>query len=333
MTGAVYYAGKEGLLSDIFGSEVTVSAGHIHVNGQTYPVVDDVIVLDLARAPEAVRRRVAGGDPAATSDAAFAPDIQSTFGAEWQTFPDILPEHSTEFGQYFDVAPRDLYAGKRVCDLGCGIGRWSHFLKDVARELVLVDFSDAIFVARRNLQSAGNAVFFLGDITRLPFRSDFADFILCLGVLHHLPLDCLTETRRLGRFAPTLLIYLYSKLDGGPLFWRTIFPIVDVLRRLVSGVESTAFRTAFTWAATMLLYLPLVGLGALVRPLGLSHYVPLYQFYHGKSTERLRQDAYDRFFTSIEQRVSRAEILALHDAFARIEVSSGLPKWHFLCRR
>ena len=31
---------------------------------------------------------------------------------------------------------------KRVSDLGCGNGRWSYFLKDKCREIILVDFSD-----------------------------------------------------------------------------------------------------------------------------------------------------------------------------------------------
>jgi SAM-dependent methyltransferase len=55
--------------------------------------------------------------------------------------------------------------GRRICDFGCGIGRWSYFLRHRCRELVLIDFSDAIFAARENLRGASNALFFLADIT------------------------------------------------------------------------------------------------------------------------------------------------------------------------
>jgi len=45
------------------------------------------------------------------------------------------------------------------------------------REMVLLDFSEAIFVARENLRGASNALFFLGDLRRMPFRDDFADLV------------------------------------------------------------------------------------------------------------------------------------------------------------
>jgi hypothetical protein len=61
--------------------------------------------------------------------------------------------------------------------------------------------------------------------------------------------------------------------------------------------------------------------------------VPLYDFYAGKSRARIEQDVYDRFFTGIEQRVSRAEIQRLRDTFRTVTISSGLPYWHFLCER
>ena len=70
-----------------------------------------------------------------------------------------------------------------------------------------------------------------------------------------------------------------------------------------------------------------------MRPLGLSNKVPLYEFYRGKSLNRIRQDVYDRFFTSIEQRFSREQILQLSDTFASVSVSDRIPLWHFLCDR
>ena len=167
-----------------------MEADRIVVDGKEYPVLNDVIVLlppdqwpaDVFPTACPVAATGAGsgrGD-------GFARDIQFTFGEEWQGFPEILPEHEKEFQQYFDLVDLGSLANARICDLGCGIGRWSHFLKDRCREMVLLDFSEAIFVARENLRGAGNALFFLGDLRRMPFRDDFADFLFSLGVLHHL---------------------------------------------------------------------------------------------------------------------------------------------------
>ncbi|HZD54676.1 MAG TPA: class I SAM-dependent methyltransferase, partial [Candidatus Aquicultoraceae bacterium] len=219
-TGRRYYEDKRESLQDLFGAgEIVVNDDRIGVDGREYPVVDDVIVLlPPAEWPLKLRERIT--TPAERTVEAgrddFAGDIQFTFGEEWSRFPEILAEHEGEFHQYFDLVDIGGLAGARVCDLGCGIGRWSHFLKGRCRELVLLDFSEAIFAARENFRDVSNALFFLGDLRRMPFRDDFADFLFSLGVLHHLPTGALEEVRALSRFAPAILVFLYYALDNRP---------------------------------------------------------------------------------------------------------------------
>jgi SAM-dependent methyltransferase len=332
-----YYSDKLDSLRDIFGAaEVRAEEGRIVVDSRGYPVIGDVIVLlPPEQWPAGVRVRLseAAGGAGKTPEDGFAGDIQFTFGEEWQGFPEILPEHEEEFRQYFDLVDLGSLANARICDLGCGIGRWSHFLKDRCQEIVLLDFSEAIFVARENLRGAGNALFFLGDLRRMPFRDDFADFLFTLGVLHHLPTGALEEVRALSRSASTLLVFLYYALDNRPAFWHRLLSAVTLVRLSLSRTEDPRLRSALTWAFTIGAYLPLISLGHAVRPLGLASKVPLYDFYRGKSLRRIRQDVYDRFFTRIEQRFRKEEILALRDTFRDVVVSAGPPYWHFLCRR
>jgi SAM-dependent methyltransferase len=332
-----YYEDKRKSLQDIFGAaEIRAEDRRIVVDGREYPVVDDVILLlPPDRWPSRVRTRLSEETPGAgkTSDEGFAGDIQFTFGEEWRGFPEILPEHEEEFRQYFDLVDMDSLANARICDLGCGIGRWSHFLKDRCREMVLLDFSEAIFVARDNLRGADNAFFFLGDLRRMPFRDGFADFLFTLGVLHHLPTGALDEVRALSRCAPTLLIFLYYALDNRPAYWRGLLFAVTGIRLALSRTESKPLRSVLTWALMIGVYLPMISLGHAVRPLGLAGKIPLYDFYRGKSFLRIRQDVYDRFFTRIEQRFRKEEILALKDTFREVIVSGDPPYWHFLCRR
>ncbi|MBI5420542.1 MAG: class I SAM-dependent methyltransferase [Deltaproteobacteria bacterium] len=332
----MYYEGKLDSLKDVFGVDaLRLEPGRLVVEGRAYPIVEDVIVLlEPARWPASFRNKLgavrADGDP---DSSAFAEDIQFTFGEEWRRFPRILPDHEREFLQYFDLVDLSGLAGSRVCDLGCGIGRWSYFLKDLCRELVLVDFSEAIFVARRNLRSAENALYFMGDLTRLPFRRDFADFLFCLGVLHHLPTDALDEVRALARHSRELLVFLYYSLDNRPAYWRRLLAGVTSVRLLLSRIHSPPARAWITWFFTLGVYLPLIGLGHALRPFGLARQAPLFDAYQGKSVRRIRQDVYDRFFTRIEQRFSRSEIQALTDTFRETVVSENPPYWHFVCRR
>jgi SAM-dependent methyltransferase len=270
--------------------------------------------------------------PATNAPATVAVDVQRTFSAEWARFPDILPEHEHEFRNYFDIVDLAAWRDARVMDAGCGIGRWAFHLAPHCRELVLVDFSEAIFVARRNLRSFPHVLYFRADIEALPFRPLCADAIVSLGVLHHLPTPALDAVRRLSRYAPELLVYLYYALDNRPRHYRVLLSVVTMARRASSRIENERARGALTWLGASLLYEPLIMLGRLADRVGLARHVPLFETYGSTSFRRLRQDVYDRFFTRIEQRFSRRQIQELHDTFAEIVVSDGLPYWHFLCK-
>jgi SAM-dependent methyltransferase len=324
-----YYADKLATLADLFGVEaVTLDAGGLRVGSALYPIVDDVIVL-LPAAERPVRLSAGSGRGSSRPRDL----VQSSFGDEWTRYGAVLAEHADEFARYFDLVDLAALRDARVCDLGCGNGRWSALLAGHCRQLVLVDFSEAIFVARRNLAGAPHALFFLGDVTALPFRPDFADFAVCLGVLHHLPQPALTALRAMREYAPRWLVYLYYALDTRPWHFRAAFRAADALRRALSRTRSPRARRVIAVALTAVVYKPLVAAGHLLELGGRGAAVPLFETYRGKSFRRVEQDAYDRFFTGIEQRVSRRQIQeALADVF-EVRVSPTPPYWHFLCER
>ncbi len=333
----MYYQNKLDSLKDVFGAEqIQLELDCLWVDGRAYPIVDDVIVLlEPSQYPAPLRKRLQNGGQSKGTPGPddFAEDIQFTFGEEWKTYSKIVAENDKEFQQYFDLVDLDQLSDLRVCDLGCGIGRWSYFLRNKCRELVLVDFSEAVFVARENLRDSDHAIFFMGDIKRLPFRNDFAEFLFSLGVLHHLPTPALDEVVALKNYAPRLLIYLYYALDNRPVFYKYLLSAVNLARGILAKLRNPHFREVFCWLGAIAVYRPMVCLGIMLKPFGLEEQVPLYQGYQGKSIRRIRQDVYDRFFTRIEQRVSRREILELEGTFSKINVSDEIPYWHFLCMR
>ncbi len=331
----LYYDDKLELLADVFGAEdVRVDAGGVHLDGRFFPVLDDVIVaLDVDRLPPAVRARIPDRAGGTSSDVPFAADVQRSFGEEWKAHPDILPDHAAELEAYFDLLPMEELQGRRVVDLGCGIGRWSYFIAEKCRDLVLVDYSEAIFVARGNLRHVDNTVFVMADVLDLPFRPDAFDLVVCLGVLHHLPSDALEAVRHLRPLARRQLFYLYYALDNRPVYFRWALAAVTRARMVLTRVESARARLVLSWLLAGLVYAPIAQLGRVLVPLGMERLVPMADSYAGKSVSRLRQEAYDRFFTRIEQRFTREEIASLTDVFAAVTVSERHPYWHFLCQR
>lgn len=323
-------------LRSLFGTDdVSVEENALRVGRCRYPVVDGVVVLlDPSQYSHRLRAAMAEttGD-AGAGRTAFAEDIQYTFGVQWQKFSGFLPEHEAEFRNYFDEVDLEALRGKRICDFGCGSGRWASFLQEIAGEMVMLDFSDAIFIARRNFEHADNMLFFMADVTNLPFADDAFDFGYCLGVLHHLPTPALREVRRLGRLTPSLLVYLYYALDNRPIHFRVLFRLANAVRGLTSSIRSRPARAVLTEIMLWTFYMPLIGIGHVADLVGGGRHVPLYEGYAGNSLGRIRQDVYDRFFTGIEQRVSRTEIMALKDTFSEVVISTSIPYWHFLCRR
>lgn len=333
---AGYYRNKISSLRRIFGTdELVLSDEYLMVKGRRYPIVNDVIVLlDPSQYTEYVRKHISPGEPGQSDNIeTFSKAVQSSFGQQWVQYSKILDEHRIEFEQYFDLVRMESLQDQSVCDLGCGIGRWGFFLQKLCREMILVDFSDAIFVARKNLADSDNALFFMGDIKRLPFADNFCDFLFSLGVLHHLPSNALDEVRALKRYARRVLIYLYYALDNRPFHFRVLYWAMEFGRRVISSLKSDVLRQALIWGITLFVYLPFIGLGRMLKPLGLEKQVPLYEFYNGKSIGRIRQDVHDRFCTAIEHRYSRDQIMELRDSYSKIDISGQIPYWHFLCTR
>ena len=306
-------------MARLFGvddEDVHVDSQSLRICGQEYPIDRGVILLDQTEVQD---QAIPG-----TKE-----DVRRSFSHEWDLYRESLPEHDREFLSYFDVVQLDRLRDKLVIDLGCGSGRWSLRLAEYCDTIILVDFSDAIFVAAENLKDLPNAVFFRGDITQLPFVDGSADFFFSLGVLHHLEQSCLKSTRDLMRLGPEGLFYLYYALDNRPRYFGSILRGVTLLRKLAIRIRSEVIRGRISWIVARAVYSPMVLVGRIANYFGLRYPIPLYESYQGKSVGRMEQDAYDRFFTSIEQRVTKLEILDALTPEFHVRFSTSEPYWHF----
>lgn len=275
-----------------------------------------------ARLPESLRLTENDQHTAPqTDDAALHAQLETakSFGYEWQAFSEMLPEYEANFRWYFERFQPNELAGKRVLDAGCGTGRHTFYMSQSgAREVVAMDFSQAIEVAAHNNRANPNTHFVQADIYHPPFPPDSFDFVYSLGVLHHLP-DPEKGFRRLLallRNREFINIYLYWNLEGEAAWRRALLKTVTQMRQVTtrmphamlqkfSWMIAAAFQVAFVWPSRALEKFPPT------RPL--ADRVPL-GHYRKYSFRVLYTDQFDRFSAPLENRYSRAEVA---DWFAR----------------
>lgn len=255
-------------------------------------------------------------------------DTVAGFGREWTSFDQTGLEESelrTIFAQYFALFPwQRLPADAVGFDLGCGSGRWARLVAERVGKLHCVDASaTALAVARRTLATHENCEFHHAGVDAMPLADASMDFGYSLGVLHHVPDTAAGVASCVAKLKPgaPFLIYLYYAFDQRPAWFRGLWRLSDVLRRLLSR-SPYGLRYAVSQLLALGVYWPLArgarwleGRGFAVDGLPLCAY-------RDKSFYTMRTDALDRFGTRLERRFTRGEI-------AKMMTDAGLEDIHF----
>jgi SAM-dependent methyltransferase/uncharacterized protein YbaR (Trm112 family) len=115
----------------------------------------------------------------------------------------------------------EAFAGKLAVDLGCGAGRQLYCAREFGAEVVGVDLSEGVAVARRATAHADRCHVVQGDIHHLPLRPGAFDLAYSIGVLHHLPDPREGFRRIVPLLAPggRVFVWVYG-LEGMRLSYR-----------------------------------------------------------------------------------------------------------------
>lgn len=152
-------------------------------------------------------------------------DYVDTFSFQWlrhrQTQLDSYERRESEetFFLSTGIKPAEL-DGKRVLDVGCGMGRFSDVVSRAGAETVGIDLSFAVDAAQGNLGKRSNVQFAQADVFELPFRKASFDCIFSIGVLHHTP-DCQKAVMTLMPYLKPggiLAVWLYPKYKMDNMF-------------------------------------------------------------------------------------------------------------------
>lgn len=260
-------------------------------------------------------------------------DTVASFGEEWTRFPSFDDEEIRRIGdEYFDVVePHMTGDGCAALDLGCGSGRWSRYLARRCAFVEAVDPSEAVHAAAALTADLANVRVTRASADGLPFPDDSFDFVLCLGILHHIPDTGSALARAVSKLRPGgwILVYVYYDLETRGALYRALFGLSTLLRRGVSRLPRP-LKHAVCDVIAAGVYLPLV---TLARVTG-SPRMPLH-YYADKSWWVIRNDALDRFGTPLEQRFTRTEIRGMMEDAGLVDIrfSEAAPFWHAVGRR
>ena len=268
-------------------------------------------------------------------------DTVAGFGREWTSFDQSALEDCEArkiFAQYFALFPwQRLPADAVGFDLGCGSGRWARLVAERVGKLHCIDASvAALAVAQRTLATHRNCEFHHAGVDAMPLADASMDFAYSLGVLHHVPDTAAGLASCVAKLKPgaPFLIYLYYAFDQRPAWFRGLWRVSDVLRRLLSRAPYS-LRYAVSQLLALGVYWPLARGARYLETRGFAvDGLPL-SAYRDKSFYTMRTDALDRFGTRLERRFTRVEITKMMaDAgLEDIHFSPDEPYWCALGRR
>ena len=240
--------------------------------------------------------------------------VVEAFGQEWNKFDqsEADPAELRDiFDVYFGIFPwAELPPNPVGFDLGCGSGRWAYFVAPRVAKLHCIDPSSAALqVARKKLSPYRNCEFDCASVEAIPLPDDSADFGYSIGVLQFVP-DTYRGieacVRKLKPGAP-FLVYLYYAFDNRPWWFRAVWRVSDLFRRMISRLPF-AVKSPVCDIIAALVYWPLARLAKLLAYLGLPVDAMPLSSYRDRSFYIMRNDALDRFGTRLEQRFTKAQI-------------------------
>jgi 2-polyprenyl-3-methyl-5-hydroxy-6-metoxy-1,4-benzoquinol methylase len=177
------------------------------------------------------------------------------FGYEWATYSSILPESREQLARWLGSTTIESFKGKRVMDVGCGMGRNPYwYIQAGATSVLGVDVDEnSLAAARKNLAPFENARVQRWSAHDLdPTVLGTFDRVTCIGVLHHLADHENALHKMWNCVAPggDLVLWCYSS-EGN----RLLLPVIQSFRAIGSRLPITATHavakmvTALAWPA------------------------------------------------------------------------------------
>lgn len=159
-------------------------------------------------------------------------DTSKNFGFKWDKFQKINQYYIKNFLDEIRDLPKDFFKGKRILDVGCGIGIPSYCMsKKGGKEIYAFDISNSVEQAYENTKRLGVNIM-QADIYKLPFKKEFFDTVVCVAVLHHLPKQKKAFKMLLDLVKPKghIILWVYGK-EGNSFVRFFVEPVRKLFTR------------------------------------------------------------------------------------------------------
>lgn len=188
--------------------------------------------------------------------------IAAAFSYEWTHFRIDYDGVAAHFREWVAPLKEADFAGKRVVDAGCGMGRHAREAARLgAARVYALDLSEAVRVARDYVREEKCVHVLQADLRHPPLRGDI-DLVYSIGVLNQLPdpQEGFSALARLLRPKGTLYSWVYAAEAG-----RLVTLLIDPLRAHVTSRLPFPVLRVLTWPSALLLWMLSRGI---YRPIG-----------------------------------------------------------------
>jgi SAM-dependent methyltransferase len=254
----------------------------------------EIVAGELECVSCATRFQVRGGIPRLLPAglSAVAERVSAAFGWQWQEFVELYDQYEAQFLDWIHPVSPDFFRDKVVLDAGCGNGRHAFYAARYgSREIVAMDFSDAVETAYANVGKLPNAHVVQGDIYHPPFARGEAggpfDFIYSIGVLHHLP-DPEAGFQSLVRFVRpggAIFAWVYGHENNG-----LVHGFINPLRKNLTTRIRPSVLPIIAWPMSVVMQALVKGVYRPLHPTPLFKRLPSAEYLYSLSSFSFRRN-------------------------------------------
>jgi len=192
-----------------------------------------------------------------------------SFGFEWlkhakTQYDSYTHTKITEDRFFTETMWRKDLSGQILLEVGCGSGRFTEIAATTGATVVSVDYSVAVDANYASNGCLPNVLIVQADIYHLPFRKNYFDKVLCIGVLQHTP-DVKKAFLSLPQYVKSggdLVIDVYRRYKGFFYLFQTRY----FIRPFVKNIPPERLYQLCKWyieriwgVATLIHKIPIIG--------------------------------------------------------------------------